>query len=123
MRSISGGALGLLQVMHGAGREEAGVFLLGLLAHSGDDSRRRAEIVQRLEGYDTPECAHFLFEELERVKSNTTTRGYLTAVLKVLSTMPRQLVQSRFLSLIADHRFTQKMRDRLIEALDKTTYR
>ena len=116
-------ALEILQVMHRAGRFEAGIFLLGLLAHSGDDWKRRTQIVERLEGFTTPECAHYLFGEIERVKSNTTTRGYLSAVLKVLSSMPRQLVQSRFLSLIADHRFTQKKRDRFIEALDKTAYR
>lgn len=114
------GALSILQTMHRAGRCEAGVFLLGLLAHSGDDWKRRTEIVEQLKGFNTPECAHFLFGELEKVKSNNTTRGYLVALLKVLGAMPRELVQSKFLSLIVDNCFSQRMRDRFVEALDRT---
>lgn len=72
-----------------------------------------------LKGFDTPECAQFLFAELERVKSNNTTRRYLVAVIKVLAAMPRELVQSKFLSLIADNRLSLGMRDKLIKALDK----
>ena len=99
------GALEVLQVMHRTGRSEAGIFLLGLLAHSGDDWKRRTEIVERLEGFTTPECAHYLFGELERVKSNNNTRRYLVTVLKALAAMPRQVVQSRLLHLIANKRF------------------
>ena len=116
-------ALGILQVMHRAGRSEAGIFLLGLLSHSGDDWKRRTEIVERLEGFTTPECAHYLFGELERVKSNNTTRQYLVTVLKALAAMPRQVVQSRFLHLIANKGFSQGMRDRFVETLDKTSLR
>lgn len=115
----SKGAFSILHAMHRAGRREAGVFLLGLLAHSGDDWKRREEIVECLKGFDTPECAQFLFAELERVKSNNTTRRYLVAVIKVLAAMPRELVQSKFLSLIADNRLSLGMRDKLIKALDK----
>lgn len=113
------GAFSFLQTMHWAGRSEAGVFLLGLLAHSGDDWKRREEIVKCLSGFNTPECAQFLFAELERVKNNKTTRRYLVAVINVLAAMPRELVQSKFLSMIADSRFSQGVRERLIEALHK----
>ena len=34
-------ALGILQAMHQAGRREAGIFLVGLLAHSDDDWKTR----------------------------------------------------------------------------------
>ena len=113
-------ALEILQGMHRAGRSEAGIFLLGLLAHSGDDWKRRTQIVERMEGFTTPECAHYLFGELERVKSNNATRQYLVTVLKALAAMPRQLVQRRFLHLIANKRFSQGMRDRFVETLEKT---
>jgi hypothetical protein len=116
-------AVSLLQTMHRAGRTEAGVFLLGLLAHSGDDWKRRTEIVEGLEGFNTPECAQFLFGELERVKSNNTTRRYLGAVLKVLAGMPRELVQSKLLRLTADNRFSPRIRDKFVEALDKVSRR
>lgn len=117
------GALSILQEMHRSGRSEAGIFLLGLLVHTGDDWVRRSEIVEHLEGFNTPECAYFLFSELERVKSNNTTRRYLAAVLKVLAAMPRELVQRRLLELTADNRFSSWMRDRFIEALDKLSRR
>ena len=117
------GALGVLEAMHRRGRLEAGVFLLGLLVSSGDNWGRRTEIVERLQGFNTPECAHFLFSELERVKSNNTTRRYLASVLKVLAAMPPELVQSKLLDLIADNRFSPRMRDKFVEALDKVTRR
>jgi len=96
---------------------------IGFLVHAGDDWRRRTEIVERLEGFNTPECAHFLFSELERVKSNSSTRRYLASVLKVLAAMPRELVQSRLLEPIADNRFSPRMRNRFIEALDRASRR
>lgn len=115
------GALSVLQTMHRAGREEAGIFLLGLLAHSSDDWKRRVEIVHRLEGFNTRGCADFLFDELKRVKGNNITRGYLAVILDVLAAMPRELVQTGLLTMIADAGFSRRMRDRLTEALHKAT--
>lgn len=117
------GALGVLQAMHHAGRQEAGIFLLGLPAHSGDDWNRRTKIVERLEGFDTKGCADYLFGELKRVKSNNTTRRYLTAVLKVLAGMPLEFVQCGLFSLITDSSFSPRMRDRFMEVLDRAGHK
>jgi len=81
-------ALGLLERIHLAGRQEAGIFLLGLLVHSRDDWKRRTEIVKRLKGFNTPGCADFLLAELRGVKNNNATRQYLAAVLNVLGACP-----------------------------------
>ena len=116
-------ALSILQAMHQAGRREAGVFLLGLLAHSGDDWKIRTQIVKRLEGFNTKGCAEFLFGELKRVKSNNITRGYLGAVLDTLAGMPLELTRSELLDLTADNSFSQHMRAKFVDILDEASRR
>ena len=102
----------LLQSMCGHGRREAGVFLLGLLvASEGDSLERRAIIVEVLGSVRTKPCADLLFTELRRVKSSNTTRRYLAAVIKVLASLPRELILGGFAVLAADKSFSQKMRD------------
>jgi len=66
-------------MMNQAGREEAGVFLLGLLAASDDSWGRRLAIIEALRGVQTEACARLLFAELRQVKSSNTTRRYLDA--------------------------------------------
>ena len=99
--------------MPGHGRREAGVFLLGLLlASEGDSLERRAIIVEALSSVRTKACADLLFGELRRVKSSNTTRRYLATVIKVLASMPRELILDGFAELAADKSFSQKMRDK-----------
>ena len=109
--------------MHRAGRRDAGIFLLGLLAHSGDNWRVRTTIVERLEGFNTKGCADFLIGELRRVKGDNTTRRYLAAVLDVLAGMPLELIQSGLCALIADGVSSQRMRDRFMEVLVRGSLR
>ena len=113
--------VGLLRTMSGHGRREAGVFLLGLLLASDDDSlERRAIIVEALGSVRTQACADLLFAELRRVKSSNTTRRYLAAVIKVLASMPRELIQDGFAELAADRSFSQKMRDKFRAVIAST---
>jgi hypothetical protein len=104
--------LNLLGSMYRHGRQEAGVFLLGLLVTCEDDWERRIKIVEALKGMDTKPCADLLFGELKRVKSLNTTRRYLASVIKVLASMPTDLIRSGFESLAQDKSFSQKMRDK-----------
>ena len=105
--------VGLLRTMSGHGRREAGVFLLGLLlASEGDSLERRAIIVEASSSVRTKACADLLFGELRRVKSSNTTRRYLATVIKVLASMPRELILDGFAELAADKSFSQKMRDK-----------
>ena len=101
-----------LRSMLSNGRQEAGVFLLGLLADSGDDWARRTLIVDALKWFQSRGCADFLLGELKRVKSNNTTRRYLGAVLETLSRMPLEFVETALQDLAADTSFTPKMRDK-----------
>jgi hypothetical protein len=104
--------LNLLGSMYVHGRQEAAVFLLGLLVTCEDDWERRIRIVEALKGIDTKPCADLLFGELKRVKSSNTTRRYLASVIRVLASMPTDLVRTGFESLVQDKSFSQKMRDK-----------
>lgn len=102
-----------LEMMCHHGRREAGVFLLGLLlASEGDSLERKAIIVEALGSVRTEACADLLFAELRRVKSSNTTRRYLATVIKVLASLPAELIQDGFAELAADKSFSQKMRDK-----------
>jgi hypothetical protein len=105
--------VGLLRTMSGHGRREAGVFLLGLLLASESDSlERKAIIVEALRDVRTRACVDLLFGELRKVKSSNTTRRYLATVIKVLASMPAELIQDGFAALAADKSFTPKMQDK-----------
>ena len=104
-------------------RLEAGIFLLGLLASSGDNLEKRITIVDALSAFETEACVRVLFDELRRIKSSNTTRRYLNEVIKVLLRMPPELVQQGFESLVEDRSFTPRMRKKFQEALDEIEYR
>ena len=114
--------LSLLSSMYGHGRTEAGVFLLGLLANCEDNWEKRISIVEAMTGINTKPCADLLFGELKRVKSSNTTRRYLGAIIKVLSTMPSELVEERFEALAEDKSFSPKMRDKFRGVLEKRLF-
>ncbi len=103
-------AVRMLQMMYGGGRNEAGVFLLGLLVASGDDWDRRLTLAEALRDVRTEACARLLFGELRRTKSSNTTRRYLNAVIKTLAALPAELVHEEFASLAYDKSFSEKFR-------------
>ncbi len=106
-----------LRAMHSHGRDEAGIFLVGLLVACDENLDRRSLIVEALQGVNTKACADLLFAELKRVKSSNTTRRYLAAVIKVLASMPTNLVQEGFTLLANDTSFSYKMRTKFEEAI------
>ena len=105
-------AVVFLRSMCGHGRREAGIFLLGLLLASDDNLERRSVIVEALRDVPTKACADLLFAELRRVKSSNTTRRYLATVIKVLASLPAELIADGFAELANDKSFSQKMRDK-----------
>jgi hypothetical protein len=70
----------------------------------------------------TKPCADLLFGELKRVKSSNTTRRYLGAVIKVLSSMPSELIEEGFETLAEDRSFSPKMRDKFRAVLEKGVF-
>jgi hypothetical protein len=108
----------MLQSMVSHERLEAGVYLLGLLRHCQDDLERLEVVVDKLQLFETPECADALVSELKRVKSSNKTRRYLRKVLDVLSSLPYEIVKERLELLAEDKAFSYKMRNRFDEALE-----
>ncbi len=107
----------ILGAMHSHGRDEAGIFLFGLLVACDENLERRGLIAEALWGVKTKACADLLFAELKRVKSSNTTRRYLARIIKVLACMPSELVQEGFTSLANDTSFSPKMRAKFKEAI------
>jgi hypothetical protein len=114
--------LNLLQSMYGHGRTEAGIFLMGLLVNCEDSWEKRIIIVEAMKGINTKPFADLLFGELKRVKSSNTTRRYLGAIIKVLFTMPSELVDEGLAALAEDRAFSPKMRDKFRAALEKQLF-
>src|SRR5260370_21432491 len=77
-------AVRLLGVMLHAGRIEAGIYLMGLLAGAPDDWEWRNAIAEALHGFDKEGCARLLFLECRTVKGPKNTRRYSAAVLENL---------------------------------------
>ena len=75
-----------------------------------DNLDRRSLILEALQGVNTKACADLLFWELRRVRSSNTTRRYLATVIRVLASMPSELIQDGFSALADDKSFSQKMR-------------
>ena len=114
--------LNLLCSMHGHGRTEAWIFLVGLLATCEDNWDKRISIVEAMRGIDTKLIADLLFSELKRVKSSNTTRRYMETLIKVLSRMPLELVKEGFEALAEEKLFSPKMRDKFRAVLEKRLF-
>jgi len=115
--------LSVLQTMHRHGRQEAGIYLLGLLLNCDDDWEKRSLIVKTLERFNTRGCANLLFSELNRVKGSNTTRQYINTILKVLASMPLEFIEAGFEELTRDKSFTYRRRHQFEEILWQARWR
>ena len=100
----------LLGSMAGAGRLEAGLYLIGLLGCYASDLQRLEVIAGQLGHFPHESSANALFAEIRRVRSSNTTRRYLGRVLQSLSVLPLHLVKSGLEVLAEDTSFSPKMR-------------
>ena len=123
-RTVSGdhrelrGAVRVLGSAAHAGRREAGIYLLGLLADLPPDGLEdREHVVQALGYYETASSAAALFGEIRRVKSSNTTRRYLDSVLRSITVLPAPLVRTELEALADDTAFSYKMRAKFREAI------
>ena len=111
-------ALPLLRNMAEFKRDEAAVFLIGLLMTCGDDWEKRIAVVRYLHAVKTDACVDVLLGELREVKSTNSTRPYLLEVIRTLSGMPPKLVRSKLQALAEDVSVTPWVRTRIHTALD-----
>jgi hypothetical protein len=90
--------------------DEVIVVFLGLLAIYSDNLERLTWIVRLLRILPSEATAQRLFAELRRVKSNNTSRRYLSAVLDTLAEYPLSLTGDWFDELSEDSAFSQRRR-------------
>jgi hypothetical protein len=100
----------LLGSMASAGRLEAGLYLIGLLACYASDLQKLEVIAGQLGHFPHESSANALLAEIRRVRSSNTTRRYLGRVLQSLSVLPLHLVKSGLEVLAEDTSFSSKMR-------------
>jgi hypothetical protein len=72
-------------------RDQVTVVFLGLFAFYSDNLERLTTIVRLLQTLPSEATAQRLFAEFRRVKSNNTTRAYLSVVLDTLAQYPSSL--------------------------------
>ena len=113
----------LLSSMHAAGRKEAAVFLYGLFLHNKGDRARMELIVEVMRHVRTHASAQLLFSELDEIESSNTTRAYINAILSTLSQFPLPLVEEGFTKLLADKKWSCKMKRKFQAILDGVDWR
>ncbi len=113
----------LLGLMCRFEREEAGIYLLGLLHRYRDDLERLKVIAEQLTSLKTAACAQTLFGELKRVQCSNTTRGYLNTVIKSLTLLPKELVLAGFGELAEDRSFSYRLRTKFRAIYEGIGYR
>ncbi len=117
------GALSLLSLLYNNGRLEAAVFLLGLLFNcSENDFDRRSVIIKSLKGFNSKAFVEILIFELKRVKKSNSSRKYITLILKILFSMPKNLIEIRFIELSNDKDFSHRMRQKFNELAMKSVF-
>ncbi len=116
-------AVSLLRSMYNYDRQEAGVFLIGLLLTCGDNWEKRRVIATALFDVQTEACANVLLGELKQVKNTNSTRRYLNEVIDVLSCMPPELVLPGFEELAAEKSLSPRMRAKVESVLVDLAYR
>ena len=103
----------LLQSMCGAGRIEAGIFLLGLLKHYPEDYPRLTLIADSLASYPCSETVDAFASELRRVRGSSSTRGYLRRIIDALERFPYEIAEEQIKSLASDPTVGARFRQRL----------
>lgn len=111
------GACSVLASIAARGGREAGVVLLGLLAHYRDDPVHALVVVDALGSFASRATAEALSAELYRVPSTNATRGYLNAVLNALTRLPRELWEETLTGMSHETRFSPKWRQKFEDAL------
>ena len=102
-----------------AGRDEAGVFLLGLIRLYPDDYVRLTLIAEALWSFPTAATVDALAAELRRVKGSSSTRGYLRRIIKTLELFPARLVEDKIRELSSDPQVGTRFRQNLREIVER----
>lgn len=116
-------ACGMLISLCAHEREEVIIFTFGLLEYYSGNIQRKEQLIKALGFVKTKKSADLLFKELNTTPSSNSTRGYLNTVLKTLSHLPLEIIESGFKNLLADKKWTYRMRDKFREIIEEKYYR
>ncbi len=83
-----------------------------------EDVHTRLRIVNALAHWEKAETALALINELKRSPSNPVTRQLYTAILKKLGKFPRELIFEPVWNLLAEKKFSSRMKKRIEELLE-----
>ena len=97
-------------------RQEAGVFLLGLMQIHRGDLTRMTVLVRAVSFFPSEAAADALKAEFHRVPSSPATRTYLNEVLRALTGLPAPLSREALKALADDNKLSVKWRRRFEEA-------
>ena len=97
-------------------RQEAGVFLLGLMQIHRGDLTRMTVLVRAVSFFPSEAAADALKAEFHRVPSSPATRTYLNEVLRALMGLPAPLARDALKALADDKKLSVKWRRRFEEA-------
>ncbi|MEA3452491.1 MAG: hypothetical protein U9Q83_11415 [Bacteroidota bacterium] len=112
----------MLGNMSREGSKEAAIFLFGLISYYNNDIKKLEIIVENLRFFRTKECVSFLFGEIERVKSNNTTRIYINTIINSLRYFPSDLVLEKFIEFSENKKFSYKMRNKFSAIVEELEY-
>ncbi|MEW6751078.1 MAG: hypothetical protein AB1505_08870 [Candidatus Latescibacterota bacterium] len=107
----------VLGAMAESERDEAGIFLLGLMRLHGGDLKRMTLLVDAVSSFRSRAAAEALKEEFYRVPSTPASRTYLNEVLRALTRLPAPLGREACEKLADDERLSVRWRRRFEEAL------
>jgi len=110
-------ACSVLRAMYHAGREDAGIYLYGLFIHNHGNMARKEIVIKALSDVQTKESAIMLFKELNDIKSNNVTRGYINEILKCLSRYPIDIISEGFEELLKDKKWSYRMKNKFKEII------
>lgn len=116
-------ACNLLGYMAREGRQDAAIFLFGLVSYYNDDYKKLEIIVKNLYNFQTKVCVRFLFGEIERVKSSNTTRIYINTIINTLRYFPSDLVLEKFIEFSENKKFSYRMRNKFSAIIEELEYR
>ena len=103
--------------MYNEGKKEAAIFLYGLVAQNYSNITRKEIIIKSFKHIETKEAAEILFNELNNIVSDNTTRRYIDEILKVLKHYPNEMIKDGFESLLHDKKWSIRMKRKFEEVL------
>lgn len=108
-----------LGAMAREGNKQAEIFLFGLINYFNDNIKKLEVIVAEFSLIKTKQSTNFLFGELERVKSNNTTRIYINTIIGKLSLFPDDMVLEKFIELSENKNFSYRMRKKFLAIIEE----